>query len=530
MKPWFEKEKQEADIIKFPEPERKVIKMPSVSEYPDFITGVLDLQARRDQGQIGQDSYDKLYQDLIHRFMKKESFETPWFLRENVISTASNERSAQRYLGNVNKLLKQAKPMRYGKDGSKTFVPNPGQAVQDMKSLLLGKLDGKDVKIKAGQIWKGGDVDAGKLTKSGKEAKQWNAGGVSEGLFGIGLFIGFLANRNINRNDIANAIQKYLKVNGQQVGPIENKLSKDKFSLLIKLAPKDWNGLTNPKSLDHPSISGHVDSIAQYINVSQDFQKIKDDFIKDKIIDNVKVIADGISSQKATTVDVYVTYADGKKLKFERSIKSGKVKQFGQGPSPVLGRVEKDDATYSREHRWMYQENFWEDLGCDISDAEDIFLGYKEEISDKLADKGQKNLTAKEKELAEQIDRDLMFISYKAAVDNFNEQLKNDKGERIVILNLFDALKQYAGAKMVHIYSGGYRVMDFNKLDDVVQDLDLKAFLLGEGKMYPKVIIGTDTKPENVLVSITVKTDDRKASNQVDMGYLLKEITKLESK
>ena len=83
MKPWFEKETTEADIIKFPEPERKVIKMPSVSEYPDFITGVLDLQARRDKGQIGQDSYDRLYQDLIHRFMKKESFETPWFLRED---------------------------------------------------------------------------------------------------------------------------------------------------------------------------------------------------------------------------------------------------------------------------------------------------------------------------------------------------------------------------------------------------------------------------------------------------------------
>ena len=82
MKPWFEKEIQEADIIKFPEPERKVIKMPSVSEYPDFITGVQDLQARLKQGQIGQDSYDKLYQDLIHRFMKKESFEKPWFLRE----------------------------------------------------------------------------------------------------------------------------------------------------------------------------------------------------------------------------------------------------------------------------------------------------------------------------------------------------------------------------------------------------------------------------------------------------------------
>ena len=79
MKPWFEKE---ADIIKFPEPERKVIKMPSVSEYPDFISGVLDLQARRDKGQISKDSYNRLYTELIHRFMKKESFEKPWFLRE----------------------------------------------------------------------------------------------------------------------------------------------------------------------------------------------------------------------------------------------------------------------------------------------------------------------------------------------------------------------------------------------------------------------------------------------------------------
>ena len=80
MKPWFEKE---AKIIPFPKkPERQVIKMPSVSEYPDFITGVLDLQARRDKGQIGKDSYNRLYQDLIHRFMKKESFENPWFLRE----------------------------------------------------------------------------------------------------------------------------------------------------------------------------------------------------------------------------------------------------------------------------------------------------------------------------------------------------------------------------------------------------------------------------------------------------------------
>ena len=79
MKPWFAKE---ADIIKFPEPKSKVVELPNVQSYPDFITGVADLKARMNKGEISQDSHDKLYQDLIHRFMKKESFETPWFLRE----------------------------------------------------------------------------------------------------------------------------------------------------------------------------------------------------------------------------------------------------------------------------------------------------------------------------------------------------------------------------------------------------------------------------------------------------------------
>ena len=76
MEPWFEKE---AEIIKFPEPEKKVISMPNVASYPDFITGVQDLQAKQKQGQINQDSYKKLYTDLIHRFMRKESA-SPWFM------------------------------------------------------------------------------------------------------------------------------------------------------------------------------------------------------------------------------------------------------------------------------------------------------------------------------------------------------------------------------------------------------------------------------------------------------------------
>ena len=99
MKPWFERD---AKIIKFPEPEKKVIQMPNVASYPDFLTGVSDLKARRHKGEISQDSHDKLYTDLIHRFMRKEDVENPWFLREapeddaikNRVLTALNKRKA----------------------------------------------------------------------------------------------------------------------------------------------------------------------------------------------------------------------------------------------------------------------------------------------------------------------------------------------------------------------------------------------------------------------------------------------------
>jgi len=79
MKPWFAKE---ADIIKFPEPVKNVVELPNVQSYPDFLTGVKDLHNRKEKGEISQASHDKLYQDLIHRFMRKEDFQKPWFEKE----------------------------------------------------------------------------------------------------------------------------------------------------------------------------------------------------------------------------------------------------------------------------------------------------------------------------------------------------------------------------------------------------------------------------------------------------------------
>ena len=79
MKPWFIKED---NVVPFPKKDTGVVRLPNVNAYPDFLSGVQALQNHLKQGDISSDIHKKLYQDLIHRFMKTESFETPWFLRE----------------------------------------------------------------------------------------------------------------------------------------------------------------------------------------------------------------------------------------------------------------------------------------------------------------------------------------------------------------------------------------------------------------------------------------------------------------
>ena len=134
MKPWFERE---AKVIKFPEPEKKVVQMPNVASYPDFMTGVSDLKARMGKGEISQASHDKLYTDLIHRFMKKESFETPWFLREassmaTKIRTNKTQQGGQFKSGDVflNLLAKNPDAIIDKKTKKPTTFPDAKQLLQ----------------------------------------------------------------------------------------------------------------------------------------------------------------------------------------------------------------------------------------------------------------------------------------------------------------------------------------------------------------------------------------------------------------
>tara|TARA_Y100000592_G_scaffold52851_1_gene83515 strand:+ start:782 stop:2275 length:1494 start_codon:yes stop_codon:yes gene_type:complete len=495
MKPWFAKE---ADIIKFPEPKAKVIQLPNVQSYPDFLTGVKDLHNRKERGEISQDSHDKLYTDLIHRFMKKESFERPWFIREADLSKVSPS-SRSKYLNAVNQMLQKNQSLAIGKTGETMLQPDPGQKITDLNfgDTIVGKVGNKPTTIKARQIYKGSELKG--------DRKYYNVGYVSEGLFGMGMFLALLSERPIGADSIKQGVMKYLKSNGDKVMS-RNKVSGDKIALQTYLPDNDFKGLKDPKTYQDPEIVAHSESIANYVNNSPDFKKLDDMFSTNEKIDSVEVIADGRSEQKATTVDVYIRYADGKRVKFERSIKSGKVKQFGQAPmGGALRQKEKDDATYSRDYRWFYQEQFWGNLGIDISAAEDDFM-----------DTPDLN--------------DAFFASFREAAVQIDKELVGDKKERTMLRNLFRLAQDFAGAKIVHVYKGGYRVMDFKKLDQEIEKANFRADLVGQ--KYPRLVVKDVNVKGNkgVFMEIQVKTDGNKALFEIDMGPLMKEMTTVDQR
>jgi hypothetical protein len=135
MRPWFIKE---GDVIKFPDPsDQKIVRLPSIDHYTSFIDGVMDLQAQLDDGRISRKIYDKLYTDLIHKFTKKESAETPWFMKE-ATQPDSNLQDVEAMAGALAKITKDRNMIRLGdkKETERAGRPYHLRSVQSSSKKL----------------------------------------------------------------------------------------------------------------------------------------------------------------------------------------------------------------------------------------------------------------------------------------------------------------------------------------------------------------------------------------------------------
>jgi hypothetical protein len=213
MKPWFVKE---ADIIKFPEPENKVVELPNVQSYPDFLTGVKDLHDRKAKGEISQDSHDKLYTDLIHRFMKKESFEKPWFMREAPNDATGIMSLIQKRLNDPNIDSETLEKVLFALEGGgltkrlQNVLENDPDAKRILEkvteTILSAKGSTKEIDAFINQYPKG-MVNTDALTSSG--AKSWSD-----------IFVGYDGNNFMSR-----VVDRLYSLKNQGIGPGEVCLS-----------------------------------------------------------------------------------------------------------------------------------------------------------------------------------------------------------------------------------------------------------------------------------------------------------------
>ena len=496
MKPWFVKE---ADIIKFPEPEKKVIELPNVQSYPDFLTGVKDLHNRKDKGEISQASHDKLYTDLIHRFMKKESFETPWFVKEAMVGTSTD---ASKYLPSIEKLFAKGGKFPVGKSPDKMTVDVPaGTKLSKGLDTVIGK-DTKGREIKVGQLFKS-DLIKGANTTS------YNKGNVVEGIFGAGIYLALITPaRSISESILASfCVRSLAGQNGKIVKGI-NTRTKDKVSLSVRLSPNNFAALTD--SITMRDMAGEIKSVVDYVN-GEEINELEKDFANNGTIDNIQVIADGLTEENTSKVDVYVKYDHGV-VKYERSVKTGNVQQFGQVSS---GGVK--DPLLSTEARYDLQEEFWSTWGIDISKSQEDFEDTSEENFINAYD-----------------------FSYAVAAEELNKLFSTNNQEKNNIPEFIKTIQYHAyrdnpNAKMVKFSNKGYVVLDFKKLDDFVDKIDLKAVFNPPAKRKTSSGDNLRTRPEiqivdqegNEFLTFRLYVSGKKITNLIEQGPLLTKITRV---
>jgi hypothetical protein len=381
--------------------------------------------------------------------------------------------------------------------------------------------------IKLGELSKTKDVKG--------SSKSWNLGNLTEGIFAAGLYLRLLKEDAITTKALTSLLLNKKLYNNRpfpyQKGlPIKYQTgeSSDRISLHIGLSKNNFDALK-----DGPTLEGlieHINSIAANVNNSSDLIELRDKLRINNIIDQINVRAAGTEDEKLSTVDVdiWVTNTETKetdKVKYERSVKAGEVKQFGQvtaggakkygfrGEDKLISstRDKKTNTTLMKfgdneatlhndkkmshkdnrkalemiaQRRWALQEQFWKSWSSDID------FGNTQK---KFTDTWIKSLE-NDKDKTGYLDA--YTLSYNKAADELNSLLdvgvkKDKKAVKKWLGKFFGELHTHAGktsrpgafTKTTHFDKGAYEELDFAELHKYIEVADLEA-VVSEYKIH----------------------------------------------
>jgi len=416
---------------------------------------------------------------------------------------ASTPSSIPMYIDNLNQLLATNQMIPAGKQGEINFMPDPNQKVNSIADVIKGKVNNEPSEIQVSKVFKSADV-------KGKQGRSFNLGNATEGMFATAIYSRLVTDKNISVQQLKSNLTKLPphNKNGVTVGPAsvkDRKGATDKIQLFIKLDVSSYNGITDPQSLQN--LIPHLGSIVNYVN-NEEIKTLTAEFKNNGTVDSVKVISDGVTDAKSSKVDVEVVYlndkGESKTVRYERSVKTGGVKQFGQVTAG--GAKDEDDAgkLITREERYDLQEQFWNDFQIDISASENDFVDWPDYI-------------------------EAYDFTYAEAAKQLNARLEGDEEEKETVKIVFDIIKKHGfgdrpNAKTVDFGPKGYKVLDYKKLDDFVATTDLKVKFVKEQK---RPGISIQDQKGNDFITIRLYKGETKMTNMIERGPALEKIIKV---
>lgn len=341
------------------------------------------------------------------------------------------------------------------------------------------------------EILKNGDF-GGQGGKTSRGAVKGNRGDMAEGVFAAAIAARFInKNGTISEQDVIDMINGLDKTKSHQKidfkSPNKNPKIVDHVCLNLRLAPSNLTALTDRQT--QSTLGDIIQSSVKYAN-SNVVAAWSKTLYENNRFNDIEVVADGLSEQKTSKVDVRVKI-DGKLTDINVSLKADDVKQFGQ----ISGAgFEKQVLLWGK--LFKFDVNKYEKDYYDLVKQQDLVGA--------------------------------IATVYKGIVSDFNKAVATRKSE--LTKNIAAGIRYFAtlneqSVTLVQLSRQEAMVYQFDNLEKLLSTSTLKAVYIAH-KAAPEVHI--QDEKNNVLISIRVKREIKPNGtyirNYIEKGKLLTQL------
>lgn len=337
-------------------------------------------------------------------------------------------------------------------------------------------------------------IAIGSIDKPKVQGSIGNKGDMAEGMLGAAMAARFLnKTKKITEDDVLKMLNqlKGSKTKKTLTKKSENKNKKvqDELTFFLSLAEKNMTSLMEK---DTQTVMKDIAKAAAAFANSKTVADWADLLYNNNVSNHIEVIADGLSGQTTTKVDVYVKI-DGKKVNINVSLKAGDVKTFGQvGGAGFEKQIE-----------------LWKSIiNIDVKKHESKFNGYLKK--------------------GDQVGA-LDYI-YSQVAKEANQKLKTAQKKNI-LLALGEGIKYHATKNeenviLVQLNKKAATIYAFESIQNVLKNLRLEAKLEYDSKGKPKIQFVDERN--DVLLTIRMKIENKPngvyVKNYIEKGPLLSEL------